>query len=508
MNHLSLSQQQDLVQLLTIYISKHEQIQNSNQSLDEMLKQFIKIYSRRFQQNEYQNTLISSQVLISSQKIMQEKPQLQSKIIILDQLKESREQVLLKLDQREQEQSKLEKVLASLNKKESIQHQFEDLNDGIQMCEEKCVLLQEENLEFTKIADSLRQQNEQLKRRYSKARSTYDNNISTLNELQKHGMNLNYRINKSLKIIKDLGLLNQSGTVSQNRNNRLENFSWRIHVQHNQIHFEHLKEFQKNLETYEGNIGQQVAERIQQLITIKQELAQINMKDPSLNSPRQQEVETVDPILTSGAFRFKTHHNLGEKQIRRRQISSQEEDLRAFSELNEEDEVKHSSSDEDDKRPEQRSHKQPWYYKSAFPIISSKNSEKKWENYSGRRKHQKNMYSFASESSDQSFNRMGAMTLKEEFQSIYQQEQVDEDIKEKDTELNDSDEIPQLVQQQSIIQDSTIIINRKSQQLSKSKVQIETTEEPVKVDPYKNLKIAGVLLATCGIAGWLCKKYF
>ncbi|CAK57346.1 unnamed protein product (macronuclear) [Paramecium tetraurelia] len=258
----------------------------------------------------------------------------------------------------------------------------------------------------------------------------------------------------------------------------------------------------------EQNIDQQVAESIQQIITIRQELAQINMIDPSLNSPRQQEVEKVDPVLTSGGFRFKTHQNLGEKQIKRRQLSSQEDDLRAFSEFNEEDEVKHSSSDEDDKRPEQRSHKQPWYYKSAVPIISSKNSEKNWENYSGRKKHQKNKYSFASESSDQSFNRMGVMTLKEEFQSIYEQQQVDEDIKEKDTELNDSDEIPSLVQQQSIIQDSTIIINRKSQQLSKSKVQFETTEESVKADPYKNLKIAGVLLATCGIAGWLYKKYF
>ncbi|CAK57347.1 unnamed protein product (macronuclear) [Paramecium tetraurelia] len=170
MNHLSLSQQHELVQLLTIYNNKHGQIHNSNQSFDEMLKQFIKIYSSRFQQNENQKTLISSQVLISSQEIMQKESQQQSKIANLDRLKEQREQLLLKLDQREQELSKIEKLIESLNKKESIQHQFEDLNDGIQMCKEKCALLQEENREFTKIAESLRQQNDQLKCRYSKVK--------------------------------------------------------------------------------------------------------------------------------------------------------------------------------------------------------------------------------------------------------------------------------------------------------------------------------------------------
>ncbi|CAD8122380.1 unnamed protein product [Paramecium sonneborni] len=233
------------------------------------------------------------------------------------------------------------------------------------------------------------------------------------------------------------------------------------------------------------------------------------MKDStSLNSPRQYNQEKVDPILTSNAFRFKTHHNLGEKQIRQRQISKQDSDLRAFSELDEDDEIKQCSSDEDNKNNEQISHKQPWYFRSAIPIISSKNSEKKWETHSEMKKHNKNKPSFASISSNSSFNKMGMMTLKEEFQSIYQQQQLDEDIKEKDTEMNDSDEIPQLIQQESIIQDSTIIINRKSQQLSKSKVEIENFPEPIKSDPYKNLKIASALLATCGIAGWLYRKYF
>ncbi|CAK62824.1 unnamed protein product (macronuclear) [Paramecium tetraurelia] len=231
------------------------------------------------------------------------------------------------------------------------------------------------------------------------------------------------------------------------------------------------------------------------------------MKDSSLNSPRQQDTQTIDPVLTSGSFRFKTHHNLGAKLIRQRQISQNQEDLRAFSELNDND-VNQFSSDEDIKLPEQNSHKQPWYLRSAAPNTSSKNSEKKWEAFSEKKKHLQNKPSFASISSESSFNKMGVMTLKEEFQSIYQRDQLDEDIKEKDTELNDSDEIPQLIQQESILEDSTIIINRKSQQLSKSKVQIETTEEPVKADSYKNLKIAGVLLATCGIAGWLYKKYF
>ncbi|CAD8111945.1 unnamed protein product [Paramecium sonneborni] len=234
------------------------------------------------------------------------------------------------------------------------------------------------------------------------------------------------------------------------------------------------------------------------------------MKDSSLNSPRQQDLEQLDPILTSGAFRFKTHHNLGEKQIRQRQISKQnDDDFRAFSELNEDDEVKQSSSDEDqNKNHELTSNKQPWYFKSAVPIISSKNSEKKWETHSEIKKHHKNKSSFASISSESSFNRMGMMTLKEEFQNIYQQQQLDEDIKEKDTEMNDSDDIPQLIQQESIIQDSTIIIDKKSQQLNKSKDEIDTISEPIKSDLYKNLKIAGVLLTTCGIAGWLYRKYF
>ncbi|CAD8212530.1 unnamed protein product [Paramecium octaurelia] len=230
------------------------------------------------------------------------------------------------------------------------------------------------------------------------------------------------------------------------------------------------------------------------------------MKDS--NSPRQQDTQKIDPVLTSGAFRFKTHHNLGAKLIRKRQISQQQEDLRAFSEQNDDDNIKQFSSDEDVKHPEQNSHKQPWYLRSAAPNMSSKDSEKKWEALSEKKKHIHNKPSFASISSESSFNRMGVMTLKDEFQTIYQREQLDEDIKEKDTELNDSDEIPQLIQQESILEDSTIIIDRKSQQLSKSKVLIETTEEPVKAGSYKNLKIAGVLLATCGIAGWLYKKYF
>ncbi|CAD8101102.1 unnamed protein product [Paramecium primaurelia] len=466
---------------------------NSDQQKEQIFKQFIKIYSNRFQQKEFQHTLFSSQILIISQEIIQQEQLLQTQIVSLDQIKEQREQLLQKLDQKESELSRIEKLIESNNKREQNQHQFEDLQDGILMCKEKCVMLQEENLEFNKMAGSLRQQNDQLKIRYSQARLNYDNNLSTLNELQQYGLNLNYRIMKQIKIIKDLGQLNHCG-INQNRKSKLENF--------------HLEELYNNLELQEQNIDSEVGESIQQLISIKRELAQINMKDSSQNSPRQQDLQKVDPILTSGAFRFKTHHNLGEKQIRQRQISQQEDDLRAFSELNEEDEVKQSFSDEDDKHPEQISHKQPWYFKSAVPIISSKNSEKKWENYSEKKKHHKNKYSFASASSNSSFNRMGVMTLKDEFQSLYQQQQVDEDIKEKDTEMNDSDEIPQLIQQQSILQDSTIIINRKSQQLSKSKVQIETIEQPVKSDSYKNLKIAGVLLATCGIAGWLYKKYF
>ena len=53
--------------------------------------------------------------------------------------------------------------------------------------------------------------------------------------------------------------------------------------------------------------------------------------------------------------------------------------------------------------------------------MSSKNSETKWETHSEKKKHLKSKHSFASISSDSSLNRMGVMTLKEEFQSIYQQ---------------------------------------------------------------------------------------
>ncbi|CAD8209365.1 unnamed protein product [Paramecium pentaurelia] len=422
---------------------------------------------------------------------MQQEQLLQTQGFTLDQIKEQRDQLLLRLDQRESELLRIEKFLESSNKRQQNQNQFEDLQDGILMCKEKCVLLQEENIEFTKMAHCLKQQNDQLKSRYSIVRQMYDNNLSTLNELQQHGLNINYRMMKQIKIIKDLGQLNQN-VMNQSRKSKLEKYV---------SNYSQLEDTQQNIDC-------EVVESISQLISIKRELAQINMNDNSLNSPRQQDIQIIDPILTSGTFRFKTHHNLGEKQIRQRQISQQIDDLRAFSELNEDDEVKQQSSDEDHKHSEQMSNKQPWYFKSAVPNISSKNSEKKWENYSEKKKHHKNKYSFASASSNESFNRMGVMTLKEEFQSIYQRQQLDEDIKEKDTEMNDSDEIPQLIQQESILEDSTIIINRKSQQLSKSIVQIEKIQEPVKSDPYKNIKIAGVLLATCGIAGWLYKKYF
>ncbi|CAD8122379.1 unnamed protein product [Paramecium sonneborni] len=223
MNHVSLSWQCNLIQILTSYTNKYEQMSNTNQQLDEIFQNFVQIYSNKFQQKEFEQTLISQKILKLSQEKMQQEQLLQTQGQILDSIREQRERLLQKLDEREQEQTRIEKVLESSNKRESEQHKFEDLQDGILMCKEKCVLLQEENIEFTKLASSLRQENDQLKIRYSQVRQTYDNNLLTLNELQQHGLNLNYRMMKFTKIIKDLVQLNQCG-ISQSRKTKLENF--------------------------------------------------------------------------------------------------------------------------------------------------------------------------------------------------------------------------------------------------------------------------------------------
>ncbi|CAD8212528.1 unnamed protein product [Paramecium octaurelia] len=223
MNHITLSWQQNLVQILTQYNCKDDQISNSNKQLEELFQEFIRIYTKRMQQREFQHNLITSRILIISQERIQQEQLLQTQGFTLDQIKEQREQLLLRLDQRESEQQRLEKFLESGNKTVQSQNQYEDLQDGILMCKEKCQLLQQENIEFTKLAHSLKQQNDQLKSRYSKLREQYDNNLSTLNELQQQGLNLNYRMMKQIKIIKDLGQLNQIG-ASQNRKSKLENY--------------------------------------------------------------------------------------------------------------------------------------------------------------------------------------------------------------------------------------------------------------------------------------------
>ncbi|CAK62825.1 unnamed protein product (macronuclear) [Paramecium tetraurelia] len=232
MNHITLSWQQNLVQILTQYNCKNDQISNSNKPLEEIFQEFIKNYIKRTQQREFQHNLITSRILIISQERMQQEQLLQTQGFRVDQIKEQRQQLLQRLDQRESELQRIEKVLENGNTRKLSQNQFEDLQDGIEMCKEKLQLLQQENIEFTKLAHSLKQQNDQLKSRYSnvntvlihvQAREMYDKNLSTLNELQQQGLNLNYRMMKQIKITKDLGQLNQIG-ASQTRKSKFENF--------------------------------------------------------------------------------------------------------------------------------------------------------------------------------------------------------------------------------------------------------------------------------------------
>ncbi|CAD8196086.1 unnamed protein product [Paramecium pentaurelia] len=223
----------------------------------------------------------------------------------------------------------------------------------------------------------------------------------------------------------------------------------------------------------ESNISSEddILEIIQTILNIKQQQNQMNFLDNSQDQLQKQ----TEQILIPQRFRFKTSHNLGE--IKQRKLSQ-------YTEKSEIDEIKDNQSNDNEYLQDliQISPKKPWHFKSVI-IDSSKNSEKKMEYLSEQQIKSQNQKSLASISSNASFQDLGIVTLKEELQTVYSYDQIQEDKKEASIYCFDTKEKNQT--------NPSISQNTKNIYYDKNRL---------------NFEIISLILITIGVGGWVYQR--
>ncbi|CAD8105671.1 unnamed protein product [Paramecium primaurelia] len=225
----------------------------------------------------------------------------------------------------------------------------------------------------------------------------------------------------------------------------------------------------------ESNISSEddILEIIQTIINIKQQQNQMNFQDNSEDQSNLQ--KQTEQILIPQRFRFKTSHNLGE--IKQRKLSQ-------YTVKSEIDEIKENQSNDNEYLQDliQISPKKPWHFKSVI-IDSSKNSEKMMEYLSEQQIKSQNQKSLASISSNASFQDLGIVTLKEELQTVYSYDQIQEDKKEALIYCFDTKEKNQT--------NPSISNNTKNSYYDKNR---------------SNFQIISLILITIGVAGWVYQR--
>ncbi|CAD8191863.1 unnamed protein product [Paramecium pentaurelia] len=469
-------------------------------NLDQLMKAFFEIYFQK--QQEHQQLRCNQKINNVGNHINQLEYQINHLQDNISSIHKQRDKLNEDIILKENELNCIDKQMKSIKISSPMTQQFQELIEGITMCKEKCDYLEEENQDFKKILIYERKKNNELKQHYQIVRDKYDQNLIKLQNLEQNGFEINQKMMKQLKIINDLRFF-----IKSQRNDAFQQITPRKRTFNEQ-----LISAQYSLEDTQN----QLIEYLSQVISLKNNLAQINNKDLSESeksfSPQQKSNHNQnDKMLVSSTLRYKTHQNLGSSKFQKRLISESSENNKAFSELDEVEEDLNS----DHKAvlmtdgmyiEEEMTPRQPWYYRSALPQqLSNKTESKNWE-FGSERKRFKSKPSLASFTSNSSCMKGCTMTLKEEFQNIQQSQQSeqvieDDEFKEKDTEVNNSYEIAQLVQQEQIISDSTILINRKHRS-------VQFADFNKKDNKYNAIKFIGVTICSIGVLCWGAKKLY
>ncbi|CAK87795.1 unnamed protein product (macronuclear) [Paramecium tetraurelia] len=509
-NQVQLNQ---ILERIRNYLSKaSKQGQNpsyENMNSEQLMQAFFEIYFQKQQEHQQlRNNLKGNQVGNQINELEYKIHCLQDNI---SSIHKQRDKLNEDIISKENELNLIDKQMKSIKISSPVNQQFQELIEGITMCKEKCDYLEEENQDFKKILIYEMKKNSELKQHYQNVRERYDQNLIKLQTLEQKGLEINQRMMKQLKIINDLRFFikSQRNDAFQQITPRKRTFNDQFMSAQYSLEDTRIIQQFRFIEVVFINIKLIV-------ISLKNNLAQTNNKDQSeseksFNPEQKSSNNSNDKLLVSSTLRYKTHQNLGSSRLKQRLISNPSETNKAFSELDEVEE----DLDSDHKAAlitdgmyveEEMSQRQPWYYRSALPQqLSNKTESKNWE-FGSEKKRFKSKPSFASFTSNSSCLKGCTMTLKEDFQNIQQSqpsERVveDDELKEKDTEVNNSYEIAQLVQQEQIISDSTILINRKH----RSVIYANSNQKDKKSSV---ITFIGVTICSIGVLCWGAKKLY
>ncbi|CAD8121645.1 unnamed protein product [Paramecium sonneborni] len=467
MNEICLTQNYQLFQMLYLYLQKHGQ-NISNLSMTKLLELFISNWENTYSKKEIKIAQFKRTIFQKSQEIAAYQNNIDTQQQIISNIKNIREKFHIDLDFKDVQLQQIEKSINSINKNPSINQKMQDLKEGINICTERFLLIKEENEEFNKTLISQGQLNLQLKNRYQFVQNQIKNNHMLLDELKENHANLNNRLIKQLQIVIDLDQFNKRKPLNKKRNQYVMK----------------LKELINEQSELELSSKYNILEILENILEIKDQLSQINFKDNQQTQHKDKQKDNQISILQK--FRSKTHHNLFEKgqrklsQYRETQVQDQ-----IGLQQREQDEI-----EENDSQYHQRciSPKQPWHFKSVI-VDSNKNSEKIMEYQSEQQIKSQNQKSLASISSDDSFHRIGVITLKEELQTVYSYDQTQEDNKEYTIYCDDNDERNEIVMKmQQILHESQ---QEKNESVTKNR---------------RNIEIISLVLMTIGVTGWLYMK--